>query len=243
MGNKIAILADIHGNSAALKAVLNNIDNDTEHIYCLGDLVGIGHETDEVLEILSSRNDVSCIIGNHDQAIIKIIHGEEPDSYGEEREHHQWIASRLNEKYVPFLSNLPLKIEKKICNKHFLFVHYHLNDNQTFQSIDRRPTLEKLDECYRKQSIDIICFGHHHMIHHFKSNKRLYLNPGSLGCNHNPVAPYCTIHVNDSNQLSNTFNEVPYDNRQFLLAYEKLNVPAKDFILNVFHGDQHKQLK
>lgn len=42
MGNKIAILADIHGNSAALKAVLNNIDNDTEHIYCLGDLVGIG---------------------------------------------------------------------------------------------------------------------------------------------------------------------------------------------------------
>lgn len=62
MGNKIAILADIHGNSAALKAVLNNIDNDTEHIYCLGDLFGIGHETDEVLEILSSRNDVSCII-------------------------------------------------------------------------------------------------------------------------------------------------------------------------------------
>lgn len=38
---KIGVIADIHGNASALKAVLNEFDKrqDIEHIYCLGDMI------------------------------------------------------------------------------------------------------------------------------------------------------------------------------------------------------------
>lgn len=40
----IAIITDIHENAPALRVVLAEIDNkkDVEHIYCLGDMIGIG---------------------------------------------------------------------------------------------------------------------------------------------------------------------------------------------------------
>jgi predicted phosphodiesterase len=51
MQSEITVLTDIHGNSAALKAELSDIESDGEikHIYCLGGLIAIGYETDEVL--------------------------------------------------------------------------------------------------------------------------------------------------------------------------------------------------
>jgi predicted phosphodiesterase len=104
MKKEIAIITDIHGNYSALKAVLVDIDKgkNTEHIYCLGDLVGIGYETNEVLHLLSSRADISFVMGNHDEAILDIIAGRVPYSKGSERVHHQWIASRLDRKLFHF---------------------------------------------------------------------------------------------------------------------------------------------
>ncbi|PKR78773.1 metallophosphoesterase [Halalkalibacillus sediminis] len=243
MESKIAIITDIHGNSAALRAVLNDIDKDKQikHIYCLGDLIGIGHETNEVLEMLFSRKDISFVKGNHDEAVLHILEGKEPESVGEEKEHHKWIATGLDDKYIPKLRSLPKKQHKKINELDFLFVHYHLNDKNEFESIDTQPTLEKLDEIYKTVNADVVCFGHHHIVHHFKSKNRLYLNPSSLGCNHKPFAPYAKLHMGKSGQIDTIFIEVPYDNKEFLLTYEKLNVPAKEFILKNFYGEQHLQ--
>ncbi|WP_141130693.1 metallophosphoesterase [Virgibacillus dokdonensis] len=53
MSKNIAVLTDIHGNSSALNAVLKDIDEqgNIEHIYCLGDLIAIGHEMFTVEDI------------------------------------------------------------------------------------------------------------------------------------------------------------------------------------------------
>ena len=50
---KFGVIADVHGNASALKAVLHEFDKmgDIEHIYCLGDMIGIGPDTNEVLII------------------------------------------------------------------------------------------------------------------------------------------------------------------------------------------------
>ncbi|MEK3886380.1 metallophosphoesterase family protein [Bacillus sp. FSL K6-3431] len=241
MDIKIAIITDIHGNSSALKAVLTELDKDMQidHIYCLGDLVGIGHETNEVLELLFSRNNISFVMGNHDEAVMKIIDCQEPVSKGEELEHHRWIASRLDTTFIPLLSQIPKRIDANYNGQRFLFTHYHLNESDQFLSIDNKPTVEKLDKLYRGSGADIVCFGHHHVIHHFKSKDRLYLNPSSLGCNHLPVAPYAIIKVSGDGNINISFNQISYDNKGFLLSYNKLNVPARDFILNVFYGNQH----
>ncbi|WML44282.1 metallophosphoesterase family protein [Neobacillus sp. PS3-40] len=241
MEKKIAVLSDIHGNHSALQAVLNSIDeeNNIEHIYCLGDLIGIGYETNEVLELLFSRTDVSFVMGNHDEAILDILAGRVPYSKGTEREHHKWIAERIDHKYIRYLVEIPAELSSIYNRKRFIFTHYHLNDHNEFIKVDKEPTEEKLDSHYRTSDADVICFGHHHVIHHFKSKERLYLNPSSLGCYHKPFAPYAIITVGENGDMSVSFEEVPYDNKDFLLGYKRLNVPDSDYILNIFHGNQH----
>ena len=77
---------------------------------------------------------------------------------------------------------------------------------------------------------------HHHPIHFFQNEKTIYLNPGALGCNNKPLAPYAVIQVKEEIKIE--MRAVPYDNIDFLNSYEKLEVPEREFILKVFHGNQ-----
>ncbi len=64
-----AILSDIHGNLAALEAVLADLAaHGADEIYCLGDLVGYGPNPVECLEIAMQWDLV--LQGNHDHAMI-----------------------------------------------------------------------------------------------------------------------------------------------------------------------------
>lgn len=51
---KVMLFTDIHGNASALRAVLSYLDQqpDIDAVYCLGDLVGIGPEHNEVIDLL-----------------------------------------------------------------------------------------------------------------------------------------------------------------------------------------------
>ncbi|MBA2870543.1 putative phosphodiesterase [Anoxybacillus calidus] len=106
------------------------------------------------------------------------------------RRYSQWIASQLDKKFILPLSNIPKKLYAEYNWKKLLFVHYHLNEKNQFVPIDQQLTIEKLDELYKTFDVDVVCFGHHHILHHFKSKERLYINPGALGCYHKPLAPH-----------------------------------------------------
>ena len=60
---KFAILTDVHGNFDALQTVLDDIDNreDIDQIFNLGDNIGIGHETNKVLDMIFDRDDMEII--------------------------------------------------------------------------------------------------------------------------------------------------------------------------------------
>ena len=60
---KFAILTDVHGNFDALQTVLDDIDNreDIDQIFNLGDNIGIGHETNKVLDTIFDRDDMEII--------------------------------------------------------------------------------------------------------------------------------------------------------------------------------------
>lgn len=236
----IAILTDIHGNSPALKAVLNDITRmDIEHIYCLGDVVGIGPDSNQVLDLLTSRNDVSFIVGNHDLAVIAAFRNDDPPKgHHNERIHHKWLAERINPEYIDLMSNWPMKITNKILNKNLFFSHYHLDTANWFTSIDKYPSNEKLDLIYSGTDYSLVSFGHHHVVHHFVSPSRTYINPGSLGCYDKPLARYGVIHITEDD-IKVEFREVQYNNFGFLSSYDELKVPDREFILKVFHGGQY----
>ena len=62
----IAIISDIHGNHAALTAVLAELDRlDISSVICLGDIAGYYCQVNECCETLIRRN-VFSLMGNHD---------------------------------------------------------------------------------------------------------------------------------------------------------------------------------
>ena len=63
--DKIALIADIHGNLSALEAVLSDIkQRGITHIYCLGDIAIKGVHPNEVTELIKQNCTVEEIIDN-----------------------------------------------------------------------------------------------------------------------------------------------------------------------------------
>ncbi len=233
-----AIITDIHGNSSALKAVLNDINmRKINHIYCLGDIVGIGPDSSQVIQLLLKQNNISFVQGNHDLAVVAAYYDQEPPKgHHNERQHHKWLADRLDESEIIFLKEKPKRLLIQETNGiRLLFLHYHLDENEQFLPIDDEPSLEKLNQIYDDMNNQVVCFGHHHIVHQFRDHSCVYFNPGSLGCNHKSIARYGIIHI-DETTITDELIEVPYNNRKFLQSYNELEVPDREFILKVFYG-------
>jgi len=66
----IAIISDIHSNTAALQAVLDDIARrDVRRIVCLGDVVGYGPDPGDCLDMVMAATE-RTLMGNHDYAVL-----------------------------------------------------------------------------------------------------------------------------------------------------------------------------
>ncbi len=73
----VAIISDIHSNQEALTRVLDDIRGQgIKEILCLGDLVGYG--ADPVFVVEASMEWNACLMGNHDEAVLKEAYGFNP---------------------------------------------------------------------------------------------------------------------------------------------------------------------
>ena len=108
---RYAILADIHGNLAALRAVLEDIPKrgKVQAIWCLGDIVGYGPEPGECINLLR-KLDAVCVAGNHDHGVLGKIDMIYFNPLAAEA--IEWTAERLNPVDVRYLEDLPNSIEK-----------------------------------------------------------------------------------------------------------------------------------
>jgi diadenosine tetraphosphatase ApaH/serine/threonine PP2A family protein phosphatase len=108
---RYAIIADIHANLDAFKAVLVDIGNKgkVEGVWCLGDIVGYGPEPHQCLELLRQVSHV-CVVGNHDLAAVGNIDTSEfnPDAATAV----QWTAKQLTPRDVTYIRSLPRVIKK-----------------------------------------------------------------------------------------------------------------------------------
>jgi diadenosine tetraphosphatase ApaH/serine/threonine PP2A family protein phosphatase len=65
-----ALISDIHGNLAALEAVLADIaSQDANRVLCLGDVVGYGPFPGECLDLVA--NCEAILMGNHEEALLE----------------------------------------------------------------------------------------------------------------------------------------------------------------------------
>jgi predicted phosphodiesterase len=105
---RILVISDIHANLTALEAVLSEA-GEFDATWCLGDLVGYGPDPNECVERVKELPGLTCIIGNHDAAVLKQI---DPNSFNPEaREAIYWTQRMLSKQSYTFLGELPEKVK------------------------------------------------------------------------------------------------------------------------------------
>ena len=216
--HKIGVITDVHGNLAALKAILQLLDEEKcDEIIHMGDVVDIGPYSRECLELLLSRKDVTMLLGNHDrdfvlnQTVVRSL-SNVPS------EHKQQVFATMTDTHRQIVKDFPLYAIRHCGKSTIAFAHYAFKldwtDMETypFMPLQVEPTVENFDEiftCLDALHCDAVFFGHKHepcdMI-----GKHLYVDVGSVGCHPDPVARGVVIDYDD-NDWSYRRVTTPYD--------------------------------
>ena len=208
--SKIAVLSDIHGNSAALQAVLGEAAHwDVEEYFVLGDFVGYYHRPLEVFQLLDHLScRISAIQGNHERMLAKVLQGEFSwEDIGRKYGHGlEMAAKQLRQEKLAWLLNLPEQRILKRAGKRFLLCHGSPNDADRYIYPDAPP--EAFD--FPGAVADYVLLGHTHYPMLRFSGKYCVVNPGSVGQarTRGGVADWCVI--NTDNDVV-TMRQTPYD--------------------------------
>jgi len=177
---RVLVISDAHGNSVALKKILESEKYDS--IWFLGDLTDYGPNPEEVLDILRDLRPEVWVSGNHDYANafgVDCQCGEkthELSVYTRERITQQ----RLSREDINFLRSLPTEKTMKIDGKEFIFVHACPRDPLYGYMFDFNPDC-MISPLGIKIEADIIIYGHTHFPRNGMREGYRYFNPGSAG--------------------------------------------------------------
>jgi predicted phosphodiesterase len=174
-----AIISDIHGNSLALLAVLDDIrSRGIEKIINLGDHFFGALEPEKVAEILRA-NEMLCISGNTDREILESIDN------GFEKEGMDRVKADLSAQSIAWLRTLP---KTTLLDGLFFVCHGTpaSDDEYLLEQVTAHGVFVYNDEDLISHTAHIeeriILCGHSHVnrvIH--LSNGKIILNPGSVG--------------------------------------------------------------
>jgi predicted phosphodiesterase len=188
MGNKYAILGDIHANLEALSAVLEDAEaNGVDKYVCVGDIVGYNANPSECLEIVREKC-VAVVRGNHDHYV---SHDECLDDFHPLAANViDWTRKQLSEEQTKYLRNLRLSI----MVDGFTIVHSTLDMPEKWGYV-----LDTLDAAanFNYQNTSVCFHGHTHVPVLFERQtsvtrnefstyttslgKKCFVNTGSVG--------------------------------------------------------------
>jgi predicted phosphodiesterase len=103
---RYGVLADIHGNLAALQAAVRRLQREgVDGWLCAGDLIGYGPHPNECVEVLAELG-ARCVAGNHELIVL----GELPERHIGRlaRKTIQWTRSVLRDDCRALIAGLPL---------------------------------------------------------------------------------------------------------------------------------------
>jgi len=218
---RYVIVADIHANLTAFRAVLDDIERrgGVEEVWCLGDVVSYGPDPHQCIELLRQYNHI-CVAGNHDWAAIGKIDTSDfnPDAAAA----CHWAAQQLSPEDIEYLGSLPLVIQKG----DFTLVHGSPRE-PIWEYLLSTTSAKENFACFQSQ---FCLVGHSHMPLMFEysdsgacffskflsdavltlAKNRLIINPGSIGQprDGDPRASYA---IYDSEAKSITHYRIPYD--------------------------------
>ncbi|MEK9197162.1 metallophosphoesterase family protein [Ureibacillus sp. FSL E2-3493] len=233
MKHRIALLADVHGNTTALEAVVEDaVHEGVTDYWFLGDLIMPGPGTNELFEILDRLKVTTYVKGNWEDSFLDVLNKEidfdnATDIYVSRLAQYQ--CENLNENNMNRLKNLPLHITKQV-NHLSISINHHLQ-NKSYGG-DLWPTnhQENFDQLF-DQDYDIAIYAHtHHQLLRYSSNDQLIINPGTIGqpfyrwdnLHSDQRAQYAILEIDDKGMAEVKFKKVSYDiEKEFNRAIQK----------------------
>ena len=180
----VAVVADIHGNSSALRAVLG-VDRrrGASELVVLGDLVGYYYDLGGVLD------EVECwpatiIAGNHERLLARWISGDAAVRDVLRAKYGGGFAAcveNLTKERLAFLSALPDRLRREAGGRDVMFCHGHPADPDTYVYQDQVMQLVTPSDV---DGAEALWLAHTHYSMRVTVAGTSVINPGSVGQPH-----------------------------------------------------------
>ncbi len=188
---RVLVISDLHANLNALDAVLADA-GEVDATWCLGDVIGYGPDPNDVIERLRSLPNLTCILGNHDVAILGMMNLAVFNP--EARKSLLWQAKSVSDDNLNFLQNLPqeLVVREKASLAHgsprdpvweyilnTLVARLNFQEFETpycFVGHSHIQCMFQLDLVHDRVALDVLKPNQVHQL-----TPRAILNPGSVG--------------------------------------------------------------
>jgi len=208
MTSRVLILADIHANPIALKAVLHDA-GEVDRILCAGDLVDYNPWPLEAIKMVE-ENHIISVIGNHDRDCAL----GSPIGYNPYAEQScNWTHSQLTEEARRPLLDLPESLRVDVDGR-VVFVCHGSPRDLIDEYVFPPPVTTRglLREFLREVRSSVLVMGHTHVPFIEEFPEGWVVNPGSVGQprDRNPRASYVLLTVEDS-RVGLTLHRVEYD--------------------------------
>lgn len=239
-----AVIADVHANIFALKAVLADAEEKgVQGYFLLGDYARDTPYQNDVLDILRNLPNCTAVLGNGDIGIIS--HGEAKQGSNdiEQLAPKFWAHKNISKENMDYLKSLPETADIPLLNGKTIHLSHDISimrpleifhssgyarrmqtDAFTFEEGIKamQADAETYSQVIAKYQGDIFLFGHNHLQFHGEVAGKVLLNPGACGmpADYDIRAPYALLNTpeDENGEVQITLCRVPYDVSQTIKA-------------------------
>jgi putative phosphoesterase len=223
---KIGLIADVHGNLHAFKAVLAALETEgVDFTLCAGDLVGYGAQPSGVIRLMRERG-IPSVCGNYDYAVAQGLDtaSRTPSSPRNEvlkRAALRWALENVTPNEQRYLGSLPWMMRFAFDGLHVAVVHAGLEYLDAWYEPEYPQAMESLS---KRIDADVIVMGHTHRSFAHRVSSRVMVNPGAVGrsLDGDTRAAFAVL---DTDTLEIGFHRVEYDLRGAVRMIEKSGMP------------------
>ncbi len=169
----VGLIADVHSNVVALKAVLSALDEmGAKRILHAGDIIGYNPYPDETIELFR-KNKIISILGNHDRGLIS---GDSFDFNPYAQTALEWTRDTITSENLNYISSLKNRESISIDRKRIVLIHGSPRD------VDEYVYPENVTPHFLALvKGDLLVLGHTHIQFKKVFSMGIILNPGSAG--------------------------------------------------------------
>lgn len=246
---RLALLADIHGNSIALDAVLADIERlgGVKTHLVLGDHAAIGPDPVGVLERIVRLPDARCVQGNTDRYLVT---GDRPKHFfGAETEEQRitmrvayansfaWTQGVITAAgWYGWIEALPFDVRLSLPDGTRLRGLHGTHRSDEENSLRPDASDAELVSLLERSDTELLCAGHTHLALDRPLGRRLRLvNPGSVS---NPIRPdgglasYAIVDARQ-NGYAVELRCVDYDHDAFEEQLRRVHHPATEYLISL----------